>query len=410
LLVASLAQPAPVARGDEVIRPEVLPRGVADPAGKVGYLAKTLGGIVALDLRTGNELWSVTPEEGIRPLIATNRLLITQALPEGTRGPDESLCIAVLVVNETGSTLRAKSPPVPLPPWVAASGLTRKPSTEWGEQWFDIEARILGNSLLVRWRAESRYKGGANLSPDARQKARRFASSAFSIELGGVLGASEGPVRLELRRPPEAPLARAFDDLPEAFSTVSSVEYMRGGRPSSRPFVVGDRIVALARRGADLIMRGWDLLHPSVSHPPIPLMTLASDYPGLEVTLDGHHLLVEETEGFAARPVQGPSPRKLFSLDSGKLLANLPPEPDVVATSVLDHEVYCECLHKKGQGLTATTERTIKAMRVNALNDVQFRWKHTLEERIAVNTPPPPPRPELHARLFLTGISRLTLG
>jgi hypothetical protein len=381
--------------GDEVIRPRVLPGGVADPAVRRGYLATMPGGIVVLDLRTGKKLRVIDRREGYRPLIATDRFLVAQAPSDDPKGSDASFCVVILAVSDAGVSLRAKSHPVHLPSWVVTPERLRRPQGDWGQQSFDIDARIVGKSLLVRWRAASRYKGGANLGSQGREQANRFAASAFRIDLELI----EGPpkqVPIEPREFKDPVLTRAFDELPESFQTVSSIEYYRDGRPGARPLVVGDHIVALAmaRRPAagrtELILKSWSLSDPSRGDPPRSLMTLEGDYPGLEVTLDGSHLLVEQREG---APAAGPAPHKLFSLESGKLLAILPPDPDVAACSVQGQEVFFDCVHKKGRGPGVTVERTLKAIRIRGPQGIQFAWEYRLDERTAVQAAPPPPPP-----------------
>ena len=65
--------PAPVG-----VTPVALPGGgVADPAGKVGFVPNPGGGIDALDLATGHLLWDT--REAPRPLLATADRLFTQA-------------------------------------------------------------------------------------------------------------------------------------------------------------------------------------------------------------------------------------------------------------------------------------------------------------------------------------------
>ena len=57
VLGAGMSRTAPAEREDASQGPVFLPGGVADPAGKTGYVTNATGGIDAIDLEGGRLLW-----------------------------------------------------------------------------------------------------------------------------------------------------------------------------------------------------------------------------------------------------------------------------------------------------------------------------------------------------------------
>src|SRR5262249_43794681 len=57
--------------------PLLLPAGIADPAGRVGYFASASGGIEAIDLTSGKVLWQT--HEAQRPVLLDGEHLLAQA-------------------------------------------------------------------------------------------------------------------------------------------------------------------------------------------------------------------------------------------------------------------------------------------------------------------------------------------
>src|SRR5947208_13252831 len=76
------AVPPPPAAPDLPVAPGpsgtlALPAGIADPAGRTGFLAGAGGGVDAVDLTTGDVLWQTT--EAQRPLLVVGDRLYAQA-------------------------------------------------------------------------------------------------------------------------------------------------------------------------------------------------------------------------------------------------------------------------------------------------------------------------------------------
>src|SRR5260370_22529228 len=66
--LACLLAAAPAPEKDNTARPASLPIGVADAAGKVGYVPNDKAGIDAIDLANGDTLWQT--KESTQPLLA----------------------------------------------------------------------------------------------------------------------------------------------------------------------------------------------------------------------------------------------------------------------------------------------------------------------------------------------------
>jgi hypothetical protein len=60
----------------DFLEPSYLPRGVADLAGRIGYISSIKGGIDAVDLETGKLVWH--SEEALVPLIVYKGLVLAQ--------------------------------------------------------------------------------------------------------------------------------------------------------------------------------------------------------------------------------------------------------------------------------------------------------------------------------------------
>jgi hypothetical protein len=150
--------------------PVVLPGGgVADPAGKVGFVPNTSGGIDALDLATGKLLWDT--KEAPRPLLATADRLFAQA---PVRGKSNQVRLVVLDTAQKGKRL-LESQPLSFPDWVSV-GVTHGRS-------FASTARLGDGSLLLAWQARAWYAGGAAPTPEIERRARKAASGVMRVDL-----------------------------------------------------------------------------------------------------------------------------------------------------------------------------------------------------------------------------------
>jgi outer membrane protein assembly factor BamB len=148
------------------ITPARFPRGVADPSGEHAYLRDQAGGLVALDLGSGKVLWRAAPP--MRPLLARDGKIVA-ARPAGAH----ALEIVVLDAAD-GKELR-RSKPLALPDWVNVS-LEDTPN-------LTLHAEEEDGTLILRWAAQNRYRGGAAPSPKVLEAAKRDAAGAARVDL-----------------------------------------------------------------------------------------------------------------------------------------------------------------------------------------------------------------------------------
>ena len=111
LVFASLLLVIPVNNSDSA-KPVFFPRGVADSAGRVGYVASADGQIGAIDLASGKLLW--VTDVASRPLVITGDRLVAQSYVEGK---PNALRIVALDVTRNGAPILT-SDPVLFPEWV----------------------------------------------------------------------------------------------------------------------------------------------------------------------------------------------------------------------------------------------------------------------------------------------------
>ena len=143
------------------ITPTLLPGGVADAAGKTGFLANDKNAVEAVDLATGAVLW--TAEVPGKPLIvAGNRLAVQVPL----KGKGNGVRVVLLDLDARGKQV-GESEPVVFPDWVAV-GLA-------GGRSFASSAKVHNNDLLLSWKASAWYWGGTG----RRRKSSAAAQGRF---------------------------------------------------------------------------------------------------------------------------------------------------------------------------------------------------------------------------------------
>ncbi len=165
-----------------------LPGGFADPAGRTGFVASAVGGIEALDLKTGEVLWESI--EAQRPLLLAGSRLIAQA---GTRRNR----FRILVYEALTGECVLESDPVVLPAWVVTGSA---PGRSFEARW-----RLERNLLVCAWEAEACYAGLDNPTKEQREAARKRASGSARIDLDtGIV--EMGPAEKAEPEPPPKPL------------------------------------------------------------------------------------------------------------------------------------------------------------------------------------------------------------
>ena len=175
------------------VKSVAFPDGVASQDGSVGFLELRTGGVLSLDLDSGQELWTAPLDA--RPLLALTTGLVVE---DRGRSQGNLLQLVILNVRAQGAVDRDLEPVV-LPEWVSVSD---------PEQSFDLEFEAEGELLLISWRAESRYQGGASPPPEIEARARRKFGGEVHVNLG------TGHIARNMGRTAKARVERSVDDTP----------------------------------------------------------------------------------------------------------------------------------------------------------------------------------------------------
>ena len=150
------------------IHPIRFPEGVASADSDVAFIERRSGGISAIDLRSGVDLW--TTDVAGRPVLAIDDRLIVE---DRTESHDNVLQFVVLDLTRRGATDRQLDPIV-LPDWVSVAD---------PDQRFDYEAWAENRSLVIDWSAESHYAGGAAPPPSVIAEAQRSGGGRVRVDL-----------------------------------------------------------------------------------------------------------------------------------------------------------------------------------------------------------------------------------
>jgi hypothetical protein len=187
--VAGVARPQ-VAWSQATVGNVQLSRGViVDLDHNQAYIVLPDGGIAAVDLAQGNEVWRSS--EADKPLTVAGDLLISQGEP---RTSGNELRILALNVRDGGRVALEKS--VELPAGVKTSTMRSRTSS------FDAAARIVAGNLAVSWQYESTERPlqgvrpePTDAPPDPRGRAKRpteirVSNGTFRLDLqsGDVSG------------------------------------------------------------------------------------------------------------------------------------------------------------------------------------------------------------------------------
>lgn len=339
------------------ILPIPLPGGVSEPGGKVGFVLNKSGGIDALDLGSGETLWS-SDREGQLLLAWDDRLAVL------VRDPGKSARWRVLLLD-TGHKGRRllESEPLPLPAWVVA-GSGGAPS-------FRTSPSVRDQRLRLTWTASEVPQFGVDPLVLPQATGARAASGSMDIDLQSG--------RVEVLVPASPPKVEK-PEIPEGLAKLISRPYREGGRFRSDPLLVVGEALILEKLDSNpsLILKRWNHrngreLSPVDLGPAGPVAPL--------VTLDGGHLLVAGKSGEGERPHQ-----RLIALPTGKTLVTLPVGETVSETSVLGGRVYVAVDEPVGPNQIRP-----RVLRAYALSGGKLLWEHSIQG-IRV-TPAPPRRP-----------------
>ena len=147
------------------LAPVSFPRGVADPGTSRAYVCNRSGTVMMLDLATGQVLWR--EGAGLRPLALVGDMLVTaRIVPSG---------IEIVVLDTADGHVRRVSKPLPLPDWT-------RPSLDDSPE-FTVRAEAEGQSVVIRWSAQTRYQGGAPPAAQVRANYERDAHGGARVDL-----------------------------------------------------------------------------------------------------------------------------------------------------------------------------------------------------------------------------------
>jgi hypothetical protein len=275
-----------------------LPCGVADAAGRTGFLANPAGGVDAVDLATGDLLWD--SPDARRPLLAADDRLFTWA-------PDKANGLRVVVLDLTHKGKRLlESEPVALPDWVHLDETTCRS--------FAARARLEKDRLTLEWEAR------ADGSP------RRTAGGKASIDV--ETGKVEAAAADKPFTPPPAPLPKELEK----------------AAPRWQGTTADGRAAALVLDEADgrqtLSLWTWD---PAGGKAGPPKELLAGRRLLALATIDGRHLLLRDAD--AADDGAGPDERKkagwtVFAVDGGERVGEAPYEGGAHVAAVVGSHAF----------------------------------------------------------------------
>ena len=283
-----------------------LPCGVTDPSGRTGFVANAAGGIDALDLATGDVLWSVKCAR--RPALAEDDRLFAWA-------PVKANGLRVLAFDPTHDGRRlSESETVTLPDWV---NVEEPPGQSFVTRWRRDKGR-----LILDWEARAWYVG-ARPTQEADAAARKQASGQVRIDL--ETGKAEAAAAEPALAPPPSPA-----------ELETAVVRWQGPAGDGRAALVMDESAGRRR----LSLWTWDA---EKVNPPKEL--LAGKRLVVLPTVDERLLCLRDA---SPRPDQGPGADEgrqygwtIFTADGGERLAQIPYDPGAEAVAVVGPRVFC---------------------------------------------------------------------
>jgi hypothetical protein len=302
--------------GAERIQPVFMPSGVADADKQVGYVGDSAAGVNALDLRTGESLW--TSDVLARPLIVQERRL---AALRSVAQQANNLQIIVLDRYDRGKVL-LESDPIRFPGWAYP---TIVPAAT-----FRYQTCLEEDELLLEWEAHAMYRGGAPPPPHIQAQANQAAAGVARIDLRtGKVQMLPLPRKGEMQRPPELQNENLFS-------------YQQGPSDTweTDPWVVDDVLAAISGEIIEeqqvLKLQRWNRATGEMYEP----ATLVQDEALVSyVTPDGSFVFIHsEKQPEAAAGVQGSW--WLFSAATAERIAVLGYEKGTREACVLNSTVY----------------------------------------------------------------------
>jgi hypothetical protein len=323
----------PAALPAEEISAPLLPCGIADPAGRTGFLLGASGKIDAVDLVTGEVLWSA---DARRPLFAAGERLYALTA-DGQRPRLRAFDLA-----NRGERV-FESQPLTLPEWASI--------LDGPDRFFAVRCRLEKADVVLSW--------------DARQpRSGREAVGTMRVSL------PSGDVTT---MPPELPasdparhFARELETLAVRWHGVSGSDFKA---------LVLERDVERQK----LVLRSWDRT-TGVANAPRELFT--GRRLNVLPTVDERFLFLRD----AAAGVEASTPGwSIFSVATGDLVARAPFEPGTQAAALIGSRVYF-LLSGPIRGPIHRTFVHPRSLRAVDLKTGKTLWERAVEGKIV--TPP----------------------
>jgi hypothetical protein len=330
-----------------------IPKGLADPDGKVAYVVGPQALIHRLDLKSGKSQAHTTFAGS--PLAIQGETLIAW-----TRAAESSNAVRLLAVTPQMGILRPVwEQTIELPAWVEVDS----PEAER----FNMQAEIQDEELVVTWQARSRYTGGAPPPADVESSETRQASKDMHIdpESGSVLKEEQREI---------VPVTET--SLPSLPSDRSIVPYLQGEAWATHPWTIntGDAYLVriIGEPGILLVRR-----EPGSAAGPLEIRLTGDPTAVAAVTPDSKFIFIHETRN-------DPASWLVFSAVDGEIIAKIPFDSGAQGVSVVNDQVLYLVMQEDG-----LTRRS--SLHSRDLHTGEKMWSFALEDEISTTAPPPPP-------------------
>jgi hypothetical protein len=353
-LVAQRAQAYPV--NGTAMAQIPLPGGLADPGGRIGYLSSVNHGIEAIDLLTGDLLWS--SHEAEVPLLVANDRLYAQAGTKRNR-------MRVLVFDLTHKAeVVLESNPVVFADWVVTGDAPgRSFKTEW---------RLEKDHLVLSWQARAWYAGKVKPTPALEAEARKTAEGLVRIHL------TTGQVQ---HSPAEAPGVALGIPVPQKDLEKKSVRWKGLLQDQYKAVVMEEN-----GDGQKLTLLTWDHSGAKVGE---PRELFSGRRLTVLPTLDERILCIHEAAPSPEQRVASEDSSKfawaLISLETGNLVARVAFEASTQAMTLVGPRLFVQQSGPIRGSLAdpAINTRTLKAI---DLKTGRFLWQRNIAGK-AVHPP-----------------------
>ncbi len=328
-----------------------IPRGVVDIENAIGWIANQNAGIDGIDINTGKKV--VTTQLASQPLVIIGHCLI--ALKSVA---DQTNALEFILLNTRDSEpVIVQTKIVEFPDWVLTS-------TASGSQ-FRYYILPGSDSIIFKWEASSRYRGGAYPSAQIKKK---FTNDA------------QGDIKIDLKSD-NMTIERSVSHTDEYSTDQLSNPYLRDDRWHSKPWRVGNKSAKLVvnQQGHDQVLSlNVSDLTDSANLQSIELIQ-ANATTSL-VTSDGRHIFVRE-DSSQSLSATGKHNWKVFSLEKAKEISNVSISEDARMLSIVGNQLYYLIDKPESESAVSITLESID------ISSNKLIWSYPLQTR-QLNLPP----------------------